>query len=115
MAAGTMEGIRYREYQLTLEPGARLFVYSDGLPEANDPEEKLFGIDRTLRALNLSPDAPPEEILKTVRREVDAFVGDAPQFDDLTMMCLAYWGPEVQLSAPPEAGEQTEDGRPEHE
>ena len=115
MAAGTMEGIRYREYQLTLEPGARLFVYSDGLPEANDPEEKLFGIDRTLRALNLSPDAAPEEILKTVRREVDAFVGDAPQFDDLTMMCLAYWGPEVQLSAPPEAGEQTEDGRPEHE
>ena len=92
MAVGTLEGIRYREYELQLEPGSRLFVYSDGLVEANNSEAKLFGIDRTLAALNEDPDTGAEETMKAVRRAVDAFVGQAPQFDDLTMMCIAYHG-----------------------
>ena len=92
MAVGMMEGIRYREYELHLEPESRVFVYSDGLAEANNSEEKLFGIDRTLAALNEVPDADAEETLKAVRRAVDVFVGDAAQFDDLTMMCIIYHG-----------------------
>ena len=92
MAVGTMEGIRYREYEMQFEPGSSLFVYSDGLPEANNRAEELFGIARTLAALNENPDLPPEETLCAVERAVDTFVGDAPQFDDLTMLCFAYHG-----------------------
>ena len=92
LAVGTMEGIRYREYELQFEPGSSLFVYSDGLPEANNSAEELFGMERTLAALNENPDLPPEGTLRAVKRAVDAFVGDAPQFDDLTMLCFAYHG-----------------------
>lgn len=92
VAVGTMEGVRYREYELALLPGSSLFVYTDGLPEANDAEEKLFGVDRMLAALNRDPASGPEETLKTVRAAVDAFGGEAPQFDDLTMLCLRYNG-----------------------
>ena len=94
MAVGMMEGIHYREYELQLEPESRIFVYSDGLAEANNSEEKLFGIDRTLVALNEVPNADAEETLNAVRRAVDTFVGDAAQFDDLTMMCIVYHGAE---------------------
>ena len=93
LAAGTMEGIRYRDYELRLEPGSMLFVYSDGLPEANDRDSRLFGNERTLRALNGDPEKDPQATLEAVRQAVDAFVGEAPQFDDLTMLCLAYYGP----------------------
>ena len=106
MAVGMMEGIRYREYELQLEPESRVFVYSDGLAEANNSEEKLFGLDRTLAALNGVPDADAEETLDAVRRAVDTFVGNAPQFDDLTMMCIVYHGAEqAQVPETKEKGE----------
>ena len=106
MAVGMMEGIRYREYELQLEPESRVFVYSDGLAEANNSEEKLFGLDRTLAALNGVPDADAEETLDAVRRAVDTFVGNAPQFDDLTMMCIVYHGAEhAQVTETKEKGE----------
>ena len=117
MAVGMMEGVRYREYELEMEPGSSIFVYSDGLPEANNSEEKLFGLDRTLAALNEDPDRSPEDTLKTVRRSVDAFVGNASQFDDLTMMCLAYHGLgcETQTVLKAETTETKEKGETEHE
>ena len=106
IAVGMMEGIRYREYELQLEPESRVFVYSDGLAEANNSEEKLFGIDRTIAALNEVPDADAEETLNAVRRAVDTFVGDAPQFDDLTMMCIVYHGADpAQETETKEKGE----------
>ncbi len=86
-------GVRYREYSLRLEPGDKLFVYTDGVPEATAESGEMFGIDRTTEALNACGDGSAEEILKTVRSRVDAFVGEAEQFDDLTMMCLEYKGP----------------------
>ena len=89
-----MEDLRYREYELKLEPGSILFVYSDGLPEATYGDSRLFGTDRTLRALNGISGADPEEVLKTVRKSVNEFVGEAPQYDDLTMLCLVYHGPQ---------------------
>ena len=93
---GGMEGVKYREYELMLEPGARLFVYTDGVPEATNAEKELFGTERMVRALNGNADAAPVEILRGMRGAVDAFVRDAEQFDDLTMLCLEYKGVEAQ-------------------
>ncbi len=78
----------YKEYELTLEPGAKLFVYTDGVPEAMDAEREQFGTGRMLAALNQAPEASPETLLKNVRAAVDDFVREAEQFDDLTMLCL---------------------------
>ncbi|MBR3017872.1 MAG: SpoIIE family protein phosphatase [Clostridia bacterium] len=89
---GGMDGVRYRQYELQLSPGDRLFLYTDGVPEATNGEKELFGTERMLNALNEVKDAAPEDILKGVRRAVDAFVKDAEQFDDLTMLCLQYKG-----------------------
>ena len=89
---GAMEGMKYREYELHLEPGARLFVHTDGVNEAQNADEELFGLDRTLQALNSAMDESPEGILQAVDEAVAAFVGDAEQFDDLTMLCIEYSG-----------------------
>ena len=92
---GGMEGARYKEYEIQLLPGSKLFLYTDGVPEATSAENELFGTDRMLEALNAQPDAAPEQILRNVRSAVDGFVKDAEQFDDLTMLCLEYRGPEA--------------------
>ena len=89
---GGMEGVRYREYEIQMEPGSKLFVYTDGVAEATSAEEELFGTERMIDALNVDADAAPEQILKNVRASVDGFVKDAEQFDDLTMLCLEYKG-----------------------
>ena len=87
-----MEGLEYKEYELQLEPGTALFLYTDGVPEATNPEKELFGTDRMIEALNTEPDADAEQVLRNVRVHVDRFVRDAEQFDDLTMMSLIYRG-----------------------
>ena len=92
--AGSIDGIKYKEYELQLCPGDKIFVYTDGVREARDADRKQFGTERMLAALNESRDAAPEQILKSVRRAVDAFVEDAEQFDDLTMLCTEYRGKE---------------------
>ena len=90
---GGMEGMTYRGYDLQINPGDKLFVYTDGVPEATDAGGELFGTDRMTAALNTCADDSPEQILQKVKSTVDAFVGDAEQFDDLTMLCLEYKGP----------------------
>ena len=90
---GGMSGVRYREYQVPLQPGEKLFVYTDGVAEATDAAEQMYGTDRMIEALRSCEDGTPEQILDTVHRSVNAFVGLAPQFDDLTMVCLQYNGP----------------------
>ena len=159
LALGAMGGVRFREANWHMDPGDMLFLYTDGVPEATNGAEELFGNDRMLEALTLSwkelsgtaqgiapEDAPgepgqaPKEteeknkagntgkgadtstgtaadsnidtyvgsdtgtdtgiepeleaFLRGIRRRIDEYVGDAPQFDDLTMMCIAYQGPE---------------------
>ena len=89
---GGMEGLRYREYDLQLEPGSKLFVYTDGLPEATNAGEELMGTDRMLAALQACEEGSPKEIILNVNQAVQQFVGTAPQFDDLTMLCLQYNG-----------------------
>jgi sigma-B regulation protein RsbU (phosphoserine phosphatase) len=89
---GGMEGMKYKEYEIQLTPGAKLFLYTDGVPEATNAAGELFGTERMLEALNSNPNVEPEQILKNVRTYVDEFVKDAEQFDDLTMLCVEYRG-----------------------
>jgi len=91
---GGMEGVSYHDYELQLKPGAKLFLYTDGLPEATDEKGELFGMERTLDVLNRFRGDAPQALLAHVHEAADAFVGSAPQFDDLTMLCLEYRGKE---------------------
>ncbi|MBO4920002.1 MAG: serine/threonine-protein phosphatase [Erysipelotrichaceae bacterium] len=92
MVIGAMDDSSYTGYMLQLEPGDKVFVYTDGVPEATDKNSAMFGTERMLEALNKEPDADPEKILKNVQDSVDGFVRNAEQFDDLTMLCLEYKG-----------------------
>ena len=92
-AVAAMEGMKFREHEFELNPGDTLFVYTDGVPEATNANDELFGSDRMVDALNSDPNASPEETLINVRKAVDEFVGDAAQFDDLTMLNFVYNGP----------------------
>lgn len=89
---GGFEGLRYQAYEITLKPGDKIFIYTDGVPEATNIHNELFGTDRMIDALNANSGGTPQEILAEVRRAVDEFVGEAEQFDDLTMLCLEYKG-----------------------
>ena len=90
---GGMEGIRYKEYVLQMSPGDKLFVYTDGVPEATAAGGEMFGVERMVVTLNSCANGSPDDIIRKVRSDVDAFVGEAEQFDDMTMMCLEYKGP----------------------
>ncbi|MCR5707296.1 MAG: SpoIIE family protein phosphatase [Ruminococcus sp.] len=91
---GGMEDVRYKEYTIDMKKGDKLFLYTDGVPEATDSQEQMFGTDRMLEALNIDNEADAEQLLKNVRNAVNGFVKEAEQFDDLTMMCLEYKGSE---------------------
>ncbi len=89
---GGMEGVKYKGYELSLNPGDKLFLYTDGLPEATNADLKMFTIDRALDALNADAQAAPEQLIQNVHEAVNDFVKNAEQFDDLTMLCLEYKG-----------------------
>ncbi len=91
---GGMEGVKYREYELKLTPGTKVFVYTDGVAEATNTENELFGTDRMIEALNKDAGANPQDVLENVKNAVSGFVKDAEQFDDLTMLCMEYKGNE---------------------
>lgn len=92
LVIGGMEGIKYKEYEMHLDPGSVLFLYTDGVPEATNAQKELFGLERTVEVLNEDPERQPEDVLKAVTNRVSEFVGKAPQFDDLTMLCIRYNG-----------------------
>ena len=85
-----MEGVRYRINELTLSPGDRLFLYTDGVPEATNTENKLYGEERLLAFMNQNDSMEATELLPTLKANIDEFVGDAPQFDDITMLMFDY-------------------------
>ena len=89
---GGYEESVYKEYELDLKPGDKLFLYTDGLPEATDEGEKMFGVERMLDALNGNVGSDPKTLLMNVRESVSAFVNGAEQFDDITMLCFEYKG-----------------------
>ena len=104
LAMGAMEGTKYRDAYWHLDPGDMLFLYTDGVPEANNDRAELFGTERMMTALENSMRAAdesgiPEEtdlqlFLRNVREQIDDFAGETPQFDDLTMLCMEYRGSE---------------------
>ncbi len=89
---GGMEGTVFQDYELQMEPGASLFLYTDGLAEAVDQDEQMFGTDRILEKLNADPDRSPEEILHDMRSAVYDYTGTDELFDDLTILCMTYHG-----------------------
>ena len=89
---GGMNGLKFHEYELTLKKGSKIFLYTDGVPEATDKFNKLFGCERLVDALNNGLNEKPEDTITTVKDAVNAFVKDAEQFDDLTVLCLKYNG-----------------------
>ncbi|MCR5735552.1 MAG: SpoIIE family protein phosphatase [Lachnospiraceae bacterium] len=91
-AVATMEGMTYMEHDFEIYPGDCIYVYTDGVPEATNKHNELYGTDRMLNALNEQPDADTRTLLQNVKKSVDTFVGDAPQFDDITMLAFKYFG-----------------------
>ena len=85
-----MEGVRYRVNELELSPGDRLFLYTDGVPEATNAENKLYGEDRLLAFMNQNASTEATEFLPALKANIDEFVGEAPQFDDITMLMFDY-------------------------
>lgn len=83
-----MEDVIYKEYTMELHTGDTLFVYTDGVPEATNMEKELFGADRMVDALNRHQNETLEDMLHNMKMEVDSFAGDAPQFDDVTMLAF---------------------------
>ena len=85
-----MEGVRYRAAELDLCPGDRIFLYTDGVPEATNSENKLYGENRLLEFMNLNSAVEATEFLPALKANIDEFVGEAPQFDDITMLMFDY-------------------------
>ena len=100
LAVGAIGMSKYVNTEIQLKKGDSIFVYTDGVAEATDVNNELFGTDRTIEALNAFPQgASQKEVLEGVRSAVDAFVKEAPQFDDLTMVGLRYYGPQNNTAA----------------
>ena len=93
-AVAAMEDLSFKEHEFQLDPGDTLFVYTDGVAEASNAANELFGTDRMLDALNKEPGAVPEKLLENVMDGINEFVQGAEQFDDITMLALKYFGPE---------------------
>ena len=85
-----MEGVRYRAGEITLNPGDRLFLYTDGVPEATNTDNKLYGEDRLLSFMNRNTSMEATKLLPALKANIDEFVGEAPQFDDITMLMFDY-------------------------
>ncbi len=85
-----MENTKYRAGSMTLEPGDKIFQYTDGVTEATNVNNELYGMERLGTILNKVKNGTPQEILPAVKEDIDEFVGKAPQFDDITMLCLEY-------------------------
>ena len=85
-----MEGVRYRINEITLSAGDRVFLYTDGVTEATDTNGNLYGETRLIDFMNKNRLAEAPDLLKALKENIDGFVGQAPQFDDITMLMLDY-------------------------
>ena len=97
---GGFKRMKFEDYTINMKPGSKLFVYTDGVTEATDADDRLFGVERTVLSLNKAKNASPQTLLETVAADVREFVGGAEQFDDLTMMCVEYYGNPTVKDSP---------------
>ena len=85
-----MEDMKYKGGSITLEEGDKIFQYTDGVTEATNVSNELYGRERLNAVLNENHTKAPCEILEAVKKNIDVFAGEADQFDDITMLCLEY-------------------------
>lgn len=85
-----IEDIRYQCGSMQLEVGDKIFQYTDGIPEAANKSNEFYGMERLENVLCKNATLTPSELLPKIKMDLDEFVGDAPQFDDITMLCLEY-------------------------
>jgi sigma-B regulation protein RsbU (phosphoserine phosphatase) len=104
LMVGAMESTKYSDYEILLAPGDAVFVYTDGVSEANNAAGEFYGLERLEATLNRVGGADPREILAGVKADVDAFANGADQFDDMTMLCMVYRGGEQADAKAPERG-----------
>jgi sigma-B regulation protein RsbU (phosphoserine phosphatase) len=102
---GGMPGLRHTEYEIRMEKGSKIFVYTDGLAEAQNAAGEFYTADRAVKELNVCRKGTPEFIVKWMERSVDKFVAEAPQFDDLTMLCLEYKGKKEETKETEDNGQ----------
>jgi sigma-B regulation protein RsbU (phosphoserine phosphatase) len=89
---GGIDDAEYQDHELIMHPKDRLFIYTDGIPEANDKDNNMYGTERMLKALNEVSDASDEEIIEHLVKDVEKFADGAEQFDDQTMLEITYLG-----------------------
>ena len=94
---GVRDGLRFREYEMTLNPGDCLFQYTDGVTEAVNQKQELFGDKRLVMTLNTEQDLTPKELIDEVHRAIRNFSKGVPQSDDITMLCVQFLGPDLSL------------------
>lgn len=92
LVLASMDGISYAKHEIKLNPGDIIYLYTDGVTEATNINEELYGEDRLINVLNNSSTTDVKEICNLVKADVDCFVGEAPQFDDMTMVAFMYKG-----------------------
>lgn len=85
-----MEDMVYQSGSIQLSPGDKIFQYTDGVTEATNAAHELYGMERLTEVLVKNTDKKPAELLPIIKADIDAFVGEAPQFDDITMLCVSY-------------------------
>jgi len=95
LVIGGMEGVVYKDYEIKLEPGDKLFLYTDGVTDAADKNFNMFGTERMLDVLNENKHANSTETLNKMREAIDAFANGADRFDDITMLCIEYKGTDA--------------------
>ena len=88
LAVGCFPGIKYKNYEFTLEVGDSLFIYTDGVTEATNSNNQLFGMDRIIDNISSNNCESATEMINDMRKSIDEFIGDAPQFDDITMLAI---------------------------
>ncbi|MCF0146052.1 MAG: serine/threonine-protein phosphatase, partial [Eubacterium sp.] len=93
---GGMEEMIYKRTEYDMQPGDTIFLYTDGVTEAHNKDEKLFGDDRLLEVINRYQDEKPEGICEGVLKELGEYIGEADQFDDITMVCFRYHPPKEE-------------------
>ena len=94
LVIGAMKDLEYHEYEILMEPGSSLFLYTDGLPESTGRDDQMFGTERILEELNTRSGSSSEEILRGMKEAVEKYIESMEPFDDLTMMSFVYHGPE---------------------
>lgn len=98
MAVAALEFTKFKEGTIQLEPGDTLYLYTDGVTDANNPSKERFDTDRMVDALNINPNGTVKEINDNVHNAIRDFMQDEPPFDDTTMMVFRYNGPEKESS-----------------